>query len=258
MSILVDFVLTHNIVHIRVLTSYCISHRKEGLRSTKSNITIINMNMKHALLATGALALIGTAQAATIAWSAGTDIASSAAIDHTGAFVLGHNYGATSGGTHTFGDVTFTQTLINASYAGLQETAGIYNGAVDTAFHHVMDSNVYGGGAASIITVSGLTANTSYLIQVLAGDERKATSFARIANGDGTGQMSGNVGTSTSFIGLFTTGAAETTVDLQSFTSPSGDAGISISALQVREVPEPSSAALLGLGGLALILRRRK
>ena len=31
-----------------------------------------------------------------------------------------------------------------------------------------------------------------------------------------------------------------------------------INGIQIVQVPEPSSAALLGLGGLALILRRRK
>jgi hypothetical protein len=34
--------------------------------------------------------------------------------------------------------------------------------------------------------------------------------------------------------------------------------GLQLNAYQLRSVPEPSSTALLGLGGLALILRRRK
>jgi hypothetical protein len=39
-----------------------------------------------------------------------------------------------------------------------------------------------------------------------------------------------------------------------------GDTGrrLHLNGLQINQVPEPSSAALLGLGGLALILRRRK
>lgn len=37
-----------------------------------------------------------------------------------------------------------------------------------------------------------------------------------------------------------------------------GSGGVSIDDVSVTAVPEPSSAALLGLGGLALILRRRK
>ena len=215
------------------------------------------MKLKYSILAASLLGMAAT-NAATVVWSAGTDITSSAAINHAGTFVLGHNYGATSGGTQTFGDVVFTQTAINITGSGgVQETATIYGGAADAAFHSLMDSNVYGGGTETI-TVTGLSFNTAYTIQVLAGDERKATSFARIQNGDGSGEMSGNVGKSTSFIGTFTTGAAEDSIDLRSFTSPNGDSGVTISALQIRTVPEPSSAALLGLGGLTLILRRRK
>ena len=231
-------------------------HDLEGISLKKTTNTKI-MKLKYSILAASLLGL-ASANAATIAWSAGTDITSSAAVDHTGTFVLGHNYGSTSGGTQTFGDAVFTQTTIDITGSGgSQHTGTIYQGAADTAFHNLMDSNVYGGGTETI-TVSGLSFNTAYTIQVLGGDERKTSSFARITNGDGTGLMSGNVGTSTSFIGTFTTGAAEDSITLRSFTSPSGDSGVSISALQIRAVPEPSSAALLGLGGLALILRRRK
>ena len=46
------------------------------------------------------------------------------------------------------------------------------------------------------------------------------------------------------------------------FTNTSGNASnndfVVINGFEVEAVPEPSSAALLGLGGLALILRRRK
>jgi len=40
-------------------------------------------------------------------------------------------------------------------------------------------------------------------------------------------------------------------------TNPAGGRA-PLAGFQIVEVPEPSSAALLGLGGLALILRRRK
>ena len=54
------------------------------------------------------------------------------------------------------------------------------------------------------------------------------------------------------FLGLRQTGPA--------VGSGSGDGGFSYTdvVLEVTTVPEPSSAALLGLGGLALIMRRRK
>lgn len=55
-------------------------------------------------------------------------------------------------------------------------------------------------------------------------------------------------------IGTFT--ASGTTQDLTALANGFGQAHIN--AFQVRAVPEPSSAALLGLAGFALILRRRK
>jgi hypothetical protein len=67
------------------------------------------------------------------------------------------------------------------------------------------------------------------------------------------------------------TQSGETGVTLQSLrflTNGDGDGGIRIDELRVATdwdsavagiaVPEPSSAALIGLGGLAMILRRRK
>jgi hypothetical protein len=55
-------------------------------------------------------------------------------------------------------------------------------------------------------------------------------------------------------IGTFT--ANGTTQDLSAVANGFGQAHIN--ALQVRAVPEPSSAVLISLGGIALILHRRK
>lgn len=41
-------------------------------------------------------------------------------------------------------------------------------------------------------------------------------------------------------------------------TSPAGDNTVNYSNIVVDAVPEPSTTALLGLGGIALLLRRRK
>ncbi|MCP5537870.1 MAG: PEP-CTERM sorting domain-containing protein [Akkermansiaceae bacterium] len=48
------------------------------------------------------------------------------------------------------------------------------------------------------------------------------------------------------------------TVVLNDVDNTSGSEYVLADAIAIRAVPEPSSAALLGLGGLALILRRRK
>ena len=51
---------------------------------------------------------------------------------------------------------------------------------------------------------------------------------------------------------------AATTFDSIVFTATDSKAGWGVDNISITAVPEPSSAALLGLGGLALILRRRK
>jgi len=56
------------------------------------------------------------------------------------------------------------------------------------------------------------------------------------------------------FTGLSTDGSGNLVITV----TASGGTDAAVSALVLTTVPEPSSAALLGLGGLALILRRRK
>ncbi len=55
-----------------------------------------------------------------------------------------------------------------------------------------------------------------------------------------------------------TLGAGTYTVQVHQSNMPSGGAYASYDGVTLTAVPEPSSTALLGLGGLALILRRRK
>jgi len=42
------------------------------------------------------------------------------------------------------------------------------------------------------------------------------------------------------------------------FGNTSGDQAAAVTTLSFTAVPEPSSSALLGLGGVALLLRRRR
>lgn len=227
------------------------------------------MKLKSAIIAASFIGM-ASINAANIFWSAGINITGDSDISTNGTFVLGQNYGVASGaptgdggtaGDFTIGDVTFTQTTLNSDAAGTygaQFNTGIYTGAGSSDFHAIMDSNMWGAtGAAATVIVAGLTANTQYEIQVFMGDDRNPGRTATIANGDGSGTVTGVNGNATSYIGTFTTGAAETTVEFQATNTPN-DSTINLSALQVRTVPEPSSTALLGLGGFALIMRRRK
>lgn len=57
----------------------------------------------------------------------------------------------------------------------------------------------------------------------------------------------------------FTADSLSTTLSfVENASSASGTSDVFVDTVSITAVPEPSSAALLGLGGLALILRRRK
>lgn len=149
--------------------------------------------------------------------------------------------------------------------------------------------NLLRGGIfdAATITLSGLTIGDTYVMQIFTNDARTsggrnnlwqtgfsdgtqnfADSFtagthgiSNLNNRDSVtfaGETSGD-----SIIGTFVADATTQSFDHQgtrnAFDTNSGGQG-QINAFQLRviSVPEPSSAALLGLGGLALLQRRRK
>jgi hypothetical protein len=85
---------------------------------------------------------------------------------------------------------------------------------------------------------------------------RNNTQFGRIWAGtlgdDPGSENTGDYGFGSSTVGV-TVGAGDSLFYVHQEDNAGGTSG-----LIVNPVPEPSSAALLGLGGLALILRRRK
>ncbi|MBK1853660.1 PEP-CTERM sorting domain-containing protein [Verrucomicrobiaceae bacterium 5K15] len=155
--------------------------------------------------------------------------------------------------------------------------------------------NLIAGGyfGANTITFGGLTIGNTYEIQVFSNDARTTGGRAnnstdwRTGFSDGTQSFAdsltaGTIGESSlnnrtpapdltgETSGDYIIGTFVATAATQSFeTAGTSDGGTNwtdggrsqingIQLRQIAEVPEPSSAALLGLGGLALILRRRK
>ena len=92
--------------------------------------------------------------------------------------------------------------------------------------------------------------DTPYTIQGGAAIDvnQEPTPSADLVLNDGSDHNFQLIGTAT------VNGAGEIVVSL----SNDADEWVDIDAVAIKAVPEPSSAALLGLGGLALILRRRK
>ena len=115
------------------------------------------------------------------------------------------------------------------------------------------------------ITLSGaaISANTDYIMTFYAYDEAENRNTSFIATGDTTGATLGPVNAPAdsditslgqfAVTGTFNSGAS----GVLTFNA-AGPSRAVINGLEISAVPEPSTTALLGLGGLALILRRRK
>lgn len=218
-----------------------------------------------------ALGTAGVASGASINWGSPQDTTSSAADDIVdgGAVVLainGHNFSDDANGP---ADVTLDGVLFSGeSFLGQNFNQGgllSSNTTGDADYDALLDnaSIVNGGVPAnndSVYTITGLTNGTDYYVQLWFADERTASAGRVMTYGDNEATEStvdvagqGANGFGQFAIGQFTAGGSSQ--DLTLVTSGFGRSHIT--AILVREVPEPGSLALLGLGG-AFMLRRRR
>ena len=124
-----------------------------------------------------------------------------------------------------------------------------------------------GAGSAQMQQVIALLPNTTYDISFLAANRSNnpnASGQVTISDDSTTYYDSGsnsydNAAFQTVTTQFSTGGSFDGDVVITlSNTSPAGDNTVNYSNIVVDAVPEPSTTALLSLGGLALILRRRK
>jgi len=231
------------------------------------------------LIASGGL--LATSQAATLAWSDAA-FSDSAQISTTGTQITSYNLGnatdvvvngvtftgRTGAGGGAFGD-TYLRWGSNDTFT---DQASVFYGAAlgvtgMTAGDEValLSSAFYGGAVGAGNQLEGLTIGNTYIVQYLLVDNRaifagRTMHFAPDGSTWGpTYDYTSNGATpyarliETTFVADATTQAYRTGIQ--------GSAEMQTNAFQLREVavvPEPSSTALIGLGGLALILRRRK
>ena len=136
---------------------------------------------------------------------------------------------------------------------------------------HVLEPGVTDGlwnrpSNAFIMTISGLDGSgaTTYDLSIFGNRSNNANagiSYSVVGNATTTynnilqGSDDGN-DTPTDMFGIQPDGSGVITI---SMTLPAGGHDLSIiSTMSITSIPEPSTTALLGLGGLALILRRKK
>ncbi len=181
----------------------------------------------------------------------------------------------------------FAQTIVNGDFS---DTSGLTDvtGGAGTVFHgvptgwtssnptleiitpahsSVFTSNfvdLYAGSAPVTLTqeVSGFTAGQQYTLSYDWGNWLADPYDMTISIGGASDTHTGTgVVTATNNSFTFTAGAATETLSVAfNHTNGGTRSGFNTTNFTVAPVPvpEPSSAALLGLGGLALILRRRK
>lgn len=224
------------------------------------------MKMSSKLLAAVALGVLSLhASAALITWGPVTSITSPASLDQTGSFITAINAGGNGGAPLPVAgtDVVFTDGgLTSASVGTITNTGngGFYSPTTgDANLDAVLDSHSYLGGgnpnSRGQVTLTGLNPGTQYRLQVVGVSDDRACCADRIQTvDDGNGDVSGNLQRSlaNTVIGTFTADAATQSF----FVSGVNDPGIS--AYQLRAAPEPGTIALLALGGIGFLARRRR
>lgn len=243
--------------------------------------------MKKLLLAAAAMGIVtGTASlhAATITFSdsymgAATDVSADGTL--VAALNLGEAADKTVNTVLFSGSSSADVSLTNFDSAYADGSIFDDSPSFGTDGNALMDSFVYDTGSddPGIVTFNNLSVNTQYLLQLFLVDDRTGlgqpvdTRTIDIVNGiassplsPGTGEIDDADFTSVSaqgpllVEGTFTADASSQSLTLEIYQS-GGDTGYwgsQLNALQLREViPEPASFALLLLGGVAVLTRRR-
>jgi len=175
-------------------------------------------------------------------------------------------------------DVTVNGKRTADGIDGLFNRSGVTDGGALT-YAAIYNDFAYDNAASGettmelVLSGAGITADTAYALTFYSYDT-DATVTGNVVTTSYNGS-SGTTGSASDLI--YTIGTNPTTNDQYSTTglftsdntgtltvtmasSVSGDVftGVRLNAFEFDVVPEPSTTALLGLGGLALILRRRK
>ena len=204
--------------------------------------------------------LVTNAQAASIVWGSATNVSSVSEVDNSGTTVEAFNAAATTvSATLSLNGVSFTSTgaILNNNTTNDQ-----YTGTTGDADYDQFLSNVDFGNGTNLVSLTIanglLTSGDNYLIQVWYANASatRTTPFGDGETPNNTVDLTASTTSAQFAIGTFTADATSQTLTLES----PGFSNAHITGYQVRTVPvpEPSSSALLGLGSLGLLLRRKR
>jgi len=226
------------------------------------------------LAASGVLA--GGASAATITWGAVSGVGGVTAgdIDTTGTAVDAVN---SAGVAATVNGIAFTAggaggTAAAPFWTNAPASPGgngadpVHGSSGNADLDNILDSHDTSFGSPShpdhyTLELSGLTNGQEYQLQIIGiHDARGCCGNRTYVLGDGAGNFAGGPqltrDSGGTVIGTFTADGANQTLLITNTAGPGGnDPGLG--GYVLSEVPEPGSLALLGLGGLALLRRRR-
>lgn len=246
------------------------------------------MKNKIALFAVAGLLLIGGARlnAAVIVWNPVAPITGDSDVNTSGTLVQALNLGSSSAttvngvtftsasdpsfsATNTFGTGSGNLTVntpgtfgngpsMGDSNAPFTNLSSSYKALVGTAF------NCYQATDTTTLTINGLTSGQQYLVQFWSNDSRSSINVNNrqtLTAGNTTGifyRNSGSQGGLGSFvIGQFTADASTQVITAFENNINGGTGVVTLNGYLISAVPEPSTFALLGLVGPALLLMRR-
>ena len=225
-------------------------------------------NYRSFIMSCAVLASVGPASAANVIWNTVQAVTAATDVNTTGTLEYAVGFGSTSttvsgvtfGNTPSYGDTFIAATtgfMGGITFIGSNNSEG-------QAYATLLDSGRYNNSPnlTAGITFSNLTVGQEYLVQfwvadfrtfpladrneTITGGANTSGPLAYLDNGDNSASDASYV------IGTF---IADNTMS-QLFTLNANQDTL-INAVQLRAVPEPTSALLSALGAVALLRRRR-
>ncbi len=243
--------------------------------------TIGFSRLRFSSLALSLLVLAGGAHAATISWSTAMGISGASDVSTTGTLVTALSLGGAAAASVTVNGVTFTGLDANGTSVtdgdvelqgegtlptmqgedNLEYAAAPFDN-LSTSYQGLLSHADTEVGSNSIeLTISGLTTGDSYLFEWWSSDSDFFNNVGTIATAGNAVTLHSNTSSPLQGgVGQYATGTFTANSSTESISFDVGPSTI-VNAFQLRETtaaPEPSSGAMLLLGGLAWAGWRRR